>query len=239
MHEIFRSFNETTEMKILFTLLFLLILGTSFSQLGSAGKPDYNAIEKAVAKKKSPYHYPGLFKRYLEGDSTMTMEEERHLYYGYIFQDEYDPYGRSDYEDSLRSMFEKDTIVQEDYLKIIEFTNKIIEENPFNIGALSYRTYAYRMTDQPEKYERSRTQMYLVLRVILTSGDGISAETAFYVIAVPDEYEVLSALEYSFSGSQTLVGDCDYLTIGENSEDIEGLYFNVSPSLNYLSKMFK
>lgn len=226
-------------MKCSITLLFLLILGSSFSQLGSAGKPDYKAIEKAIEKKKSPNHYPGLFKRYLAGDSTMTMEEERHLYYGFTFRDEYDPYGRSEYEDSLQSMFGKDSIVYDDYLKIIDYTNKIIEKYPFDLSALSYRTYAYRMTDQPEEYQRSRTQMYLILGVILTSGDGISAETAFYVICVPDEYEVLSALEYSFSGSQSLVGQCDYLTIGENSEDIEGLYFNVSPSLNYLSKMFK
>lgn len=226
-------------MNSVLTLLFLLIVGSSFSQMGSAGKPDYKAIEKAIAKKKSPYYYKNLFKRYLKGDSTMTMEEERHLYYGFTFQDEYNPYGRSEYEDSLQSFFSKDTLMHEDYLKLITVTNKIIENNPFNIGALSYRTYAYKVTDQEEEYLRSRTQMYLILRVILTSGDGMSEETAFYVISVPDEYEVLSALEYSFSGSQTLVGQCDYLTIVENTEDIEGLYFNVSPSLNYLSKMFK
>jgi hypothetical protein len=226
-------------MKYFLPILFVLLTGSVLSQLGSAGKPDYTTIEKAVSKKKSPYYYPKLFKRYLEGDSTMTMEEERHLYYGFTSRDEYDPYGRSEYEDSLQTMFEKDTIVQEDYMKIIDITNKIVEKFPFHLSALSYRTYAYRMTDQQEEYLRSRTQMYLILRVILTSGDGISAETAFYVISVPDEYEVLSALEYSFSGSQSLVGQCDYLTIRENEEDIEGLYFNVSPSLNHLSKMFK
>jgi hypothetical protein len=226
-------------MKFILSFLLLLLTSSLFSQIGSAGKPDYKAIEKAIAKKKSPYYYPALLKRYEKGDSTMTIEEERHLYYGYTFQDAYDPYSRSEYEDSLQRFYEMDTLVKEDYLKLIDITSRILKENPFNLNALGIRTYAFRATDQEEDFERTRTQLRLILRVIITSGDGLEENSAFYVICVPDEYETLSALGYNFSGSQTLVGQCDYLAIAENEENVEGLYFNISPSLNYLSKLFK
>ena len=62
---------------------------------------------------------------------------------------------------------------------------------------------------------------------------------AFYVIYTSHEYDLLNILGFQFGGSQSLIEHYDYLTLAENEAKIEGLYFDVSPCLNSMSKMFK
>jgi len=52
---------------------------------------NYKKIEKNILKKKSPFFYTHLLKRFTDGDTLFNLDEKRHLYYGYIFQPEYNP----------------------------------------------------------------------------------------------------------------------------------------------------
>ena len=49
--------------------------------------PDMEKIENAVRDSRSPYYYPDLMKKYLGNDTTMTLQDFRHLYLGYASQE--------------------------------------------------------------------------------------------------------------------------------------------------------
>jgi hypothetical protein len=63
-------------------------------------KPDLKQIRDTVLNPKSPFYFPKLQKKYEVNDTnTMTDEEFRHFYLGYMFQEDYDPYRVSPFSD--------------------------------------------------------------------------------------------------------------------------------------------
>ena len=44
---------------------------------------DNDAILRETIDTGSPYYYPAIYMRYMSGDTTLTLEDHRHLYYGY------------------------------------------------------------------------------------------------------------------------------------------------------------
>ncbi len=201
-------------------------------------KPNYKKIKKAISKRKSDLYYPKLMEKYLKGDTTMTLEEKRHLYYGFTFQSNYSPYGEPDYYDSLLAVLKQDTLTNDDLHKIIVFADSVLAEDPFNLRSMDYQLYAYKQLGKEEAYMKRFAQMQIIVDAILSTGIGISKETAFYVIAVPHEYFILEVLGFEFGNLQKLIDHYDFLKVADNEYGIEGLYFDVTPCLNSLNKIF-
>jgi len=218
----------------------VLFFGLIYSQETETKRPDYKKIEKEIKKKKSAFHYKKLFKRYIGGDTTFTIEEKRHLYYGFSFQDKYSPYGLSPYSDSLRGILEKPELTGADYQSIISLSNLILENNPFDLRTLNYLAYASGNIGDTAQEEDCIYKTFLIIDAIMSTGDGISEETAFSVIYVAHEYDLLDILGFQFGGEQSLITTgYDYLTLAENEFGIEGFYFEISRCLNALDGLFK
>ena len=60
-------------------------------------KPDLEEIRISTLTPSSPYYFPKLMKKYESNDTTMTNDEYRHFYLGYMFQEDFDPYRVSPY----------------------------------------------------------------------------------------------------------------------------------------------
>ena len=60
-------------------------------------RPDIEAIRVATLDPSNPMYFPKLMKKFNRNDTTMTADEFRHLYLGYMFQEDYDPYRESPY----------------------------------------------------------------------------------------------------------------------------------------------
>ncbi|MBO7317663.1 MAG: DUF4919 domain-containing protein, partial [Bacteroidales bacterium] len=71
-----------------------------------------------------------------------------------------------------------------------------------------------------------------LIDAILSTGDGITPETAWYVIYPTHEYIVLNCL--GMKGVEfVFVAPCyDYIEIEKNNRNIEGFYFNVERILD-------
>lgn len=226
-------------MKKLF-VLFLIIYSAEISAQQSAFiKPDYDKIEKAIKEQGSSLFYPKLMNRYLRGDSTMTIEEKQHLYYGFSFQKDYSPYGAPKFFDSLKVILEKKPHSEDDYRKILMYGDSILNKNPFDMRVLNYQGYAYEKLKQDALLEKYVTRMRILIDAIMSTGDGTSMEKAMYVIYISHEYDMLEILGLPFGGKQKLIEPCDYLTLDKNEVGLTGMYFDVSASLNHMSKMFK
>ena len=68
-------------MKKLILVFFFFLTSLSYSQDWNFEKPNYNKIEKNIKIKNSNLFYESLLDRFQNADSTMTLEEKRHLYY--------------------------------------------------------------------------------------------------------------------------------------------------------------
>lgn len=216
-------------MNYFFSLLFLLVTTVSFSQTEEFSKPDYKQIEKNTGDKKSPLYFDTLFERYKKADSTMTIEEKRHLYYGYSFQKNYSPYGISESQEDLNALLQTQATDKKTFEKLIKVSDKVLKDFPFSIRIKEFRIYAFK---QLGKYKESRAeemQASIIIDAILSTGDGSTQENSFFVINTTNEYEILDILGFRFGGEQELIEHkYDYLTLAENSYDIKGFYFDVS-----------
>jgi len=226
--------------KIVISIIGILFINLCFSQDIKNEKPDYDKIKKEINKKRSDYYYKKLFNRYLENDTNFTLSEKRHLYYGFAFQKEYSPYGHSTYQDSLEVFYSKEHLNEKDFKTIVKYCQLILDEYPFNLSALGDIRFAYFNLNNTKLEMIYNYKYFLIIDAILSSGDGLSEETAFSVIEVPHEYAILAVLEFNFGGEQSLMtGGYDYLKLEENEYDIEGLYFEISRCLNHLNLMLK
>ena len=216
-------------MKHILTLLFLTLFTGTPAQSQDFKKPDFALIEKNSTDKKSPLHYDKLFDRFNSADSTMTIEERRHLYYGYSFQDEYSPYGSSDAQGELNEILEKGGIDKQTLEKLLKATQKVLDDNPFSIRLREYRIFAFKELGRLKESSDEELRASIIIDAILSTGDGTTPETCFYVINTGNEYEIIDILGFEFGGSQKLTQDVqDYLTLAENSYNIKGLYFDVT-----------
>ena len=206
-------------------------------------KPDFATIGKNIKDKNSPFYYPVQFKKYMEDDTTLTVEEYRYLYYGFSFQPEYDPYGKSAVLDKLRTALDKKDMTPPEIDQVITMEKTVLKEFPFNLRNLNMLVNMYDKKNGKVNAEKAFKKLLGVARAIMSTGTGLADSAAMYVISVEHEYDMLGLLEYEFGGSQHLVSykgsQMDYLTVADNKYLTKGMYFNVDRLFASMEKMFK
>ncbi len=203
-----------------------LLSFTLYSQEASFLPPDYESIKKEINDKLSPLYYPVLFERFQSLDTTLTAEEYRHLYYGYVFQKAYNPYDIPKENQKISNLLEKESLTEKEYDKIIKLTTKSLATFPFNLDQLINRSFAFHMKGEEATSIKLRKQLLDIRNAIKMSGDGMKRESAYHVITVGNEYEFLRSYQLVVQ-SQEFANMCDYIKLAKNPYDIEGLYFNV------------
>jgi hypothetical protein len=191
---------------------------------------NFSQIFSQISDSSSQYYYQDLFERYKNGDEELGFIEYNYLYYGYTFQKEYQPYGRSDIEDDIKLILEQKNLEPSDYEIVIKLGEKVLEEYPFNIDIIFYMYNWYNIIGDAETASLWERKFTLLLDVIFASGDGKNPESAFVVSGIDDEYIVLTMLGLSMK-NQSLIstekGMCDYMEVKKNENNLEGIYFNV------------
>ncbi len=195
-------------------------------------------MEKECGDSKSHLFYDSLFQRYLKGDSSFTFEEKQHLYYGAQFTSKYSPYGGTEFTDSLNKLLSKDKLGIEEYKVAIRYCDSILIEDPMDLKTLNIQANLFKLTNNFLEKAINMAKINNVIDAILSSGNGESEATAYYVICVDHEYSILNILDFEFAGDQSLRGSNDYLKLKKNKYNLEGIYFDVTASLENMEKMF-
>jgi len=216
-------------MKKIFTLLaFLTILGASAQQ--DTKSPDYTIIEKNIKDKASPYYYSTLLNRFNQADTSMTLEERRHLYYGYTFStSQYDVASLEAVSSNLREVLQKADPTKADMENVIDLSSKILEVSPFSITVKEYRLYCLKELGRFDEAKKERAQTDMIIDAILSSGDGTTKQNSIHVINTGNEYEMVSVMGFEPIDNEFGINDkYDYLTLNKNSYNLPGLYFEVA-----------
>lgn len=227
------------------SILSLLLLFTGFciaQEIRPFSRPDFDSIQSLIKDKSSAYYYPTLFNRYKNNDTTLSEKEFILLYYGYSFQENYSPYGRSDANDKLEKLFEKEHLSDKDNNEIIKLENKVLEEFPFNLRNINRLVTALNDNGDTATAAIQMKKLIGIAKAIFSTGDGKTDTTAMYVISVEHEYDLIYLLGIGQSEGQALLntqyGQVDKLEIKGGTEFNE-IYFNVSRLFASMENMFK
>lgn len=192
--------------------------------------PDYRKIAAEVADAASPYYYPTLMGRYERGDTTLTLQDYRHLYYGYPEQPGYKPLLASPYADSLEMAFGKKTRPEaNDYRRIAGFAREILKGEPFSMRDMNVLAFAYQMLDEPEKARIQMVKIRGVLDAIRSTGTGLREESPWYVIYMRDAEDVLNLIGARFTKLIILTRSVEYAPVyNMPDKKNKGYYFDYS-----------
>lgn len=224
--------------KIIILSLFVAFGFSLLAQYDEPAAPNYKEIQKNIEISESNLHYPALMKRYLDGDATLTVDEARHLYYGYIYQPTYVATDTSQYNSLLADVLNKFSLGESEYQKILNYADELLKEDPFNIRALNAKLLVYAQKNNVDTYKKVAQQRSIVQNAIISSGDGMTKQTGYYVIKVAHEYDILGFLGFKYGGTEQIEKrcDCNSLTLAENRFGVDKIYFNIKPVLQYIQK---
>lgn len=213
-----------SSMKLLNWVLICLIFSGGNSVAQEFKAIDYSLIENQISNADSEFYYPQLIKRYEKGDTTLTLDNYRHLYYGFTFQDKYRPYDRNPLNKEISQLM---TTMNEDTLPMLQEKAKaFLARNPFSLKMIYYLQNFNAAAKETEKNKILDRQFNGIVQAILSSGDGKSLHTAYSVNHPSDEYMVMSSLDLSPKSNQ-INSNYDYFQLKNNNAGIKELYFDV------------
>lgn len=210
-------------MKKILSPVVLLFYISIFSQ----NPVDYNLIGKNIKNSKSEFYYPDLLARFQKGDTTLTLNQRRHLYYGYTFQEKFKKFKFNGILDTI-SHYEK-LNTKESFLRAIELRDKLLDRNPFEAGIIDGKIGLYKELGNHEEFMKGIHQISMIYYTILSSGDGLSKETALVITTVSSELEIISILGFNPIKDPVVVdSNYEFIEVEPNDQNVKGIYFDVS-----------
>lgn len=218
-------------------LLLASLAGSGWPQLIS--NVDFDAIRRAVSDTASPYYYPELRRRLLRFDPTLGRGDYRHLYYGQVYQDSYDPVNTTLLERE-REYFV--SVSAGKRAAAAAAARELVRRDPLN---LKYNQMAAAILVQRGDSAAARAHLRRwrsLVDVILASGDGRSDSTAYVVTRVPDEYQVLAHLGLATTSHIFRGGPAgqrrysDVFALQPNRAGRDSVHFNTNWSYWYLQR---
>ena len=202
-------------------LLLNLILSNKISGQTEYSRVDLKEIKKNVKSKKKTTYYPLLFDRYKNNDSTLTIDDYKHLYYGTYFQKNFSWWADHRRNEIFR-LIEKDDLTRassycDSMLNILPMSSQLIK---LKIDILSKQNI------DKNEIEKYKLKLKMLLTTIGLSGNGKSKENAFLVLYIADEYEYLrNVIGMKEMGMQSFQMPFDHMCFKKVDDSNECLYF--------------
>ena len=155
-------------------------------------KPDMEQIKADVMNPSSKYYYPKLMERYEKNETIMDLNDYRHLYYGYLFQEDFNPYRHSEVSTKNESLYYKQGHTRAELDSIITYAKEALADNPFNLAQINFLIYALRARGKVNLANIWQYRLNHLLQAIISSGTGTDKENAWYVIDPRHEYNIIN-----------------------------------------------
>lgn len=178
---------------------------------------------KQSSTEQAPHPYVQLVERAKKGDPTVSFKELRRVFAEWQCQKNTDAPDRQAMVDAFN---------KKDYAKAVELVEGVLDYEYVQRGLHLAAEDAYRHLGNTTKADEHKAVAEKLLDALLTSGDGKSAKTAFFVLSIREEYFVMSQLGYKPS-SQALVSEGDRMFDVLSGTDTKtgnqvSLYFDIT-----------
>ena len=191
-------------------------------------KVDFDHIRNVTRSPDNIYYYPKLMKAYNSDDTTLTIEAWRNLYYGYTFQEDYNPFRESIYSNVVEQLYYKQPHSRAECDSIEKYAELSLNDNMFDLNQMNFYIYVLK---EKKKHARAAVCQYRLDRLIaaiMSSGRGTKEEP--WVVIVPEhEYNIINFLGFVATEHETLDGGIDYIKVQPVAgKSAEGFYFDIS-----------
>lgn len=233
------------------TTAIALLMGCSFASLlaqqeadstltSMAEAPDYQQILQQTYSSRSASFYPLLMQRYEQCDTTLTLEDYRNLYFGFSLQEDFIPYQKENTSAlEARAQLTQSRAAIEDCPAALTKAQEALLDNPFDLPALTVIPICYYQLGDTINYRLWDMKLHGILDAIGSSGDGESAETAYHVINIEHEYEILARLGLELDQVEVVNMQTDFIRVKENNDSIPGVFFNFSACSKIFDQKYK
>jgi tetratricopeptide (TPR) repeat protein len=212
-------------MKLIGHIIFLLVINFTYCQDNL--NINYDEIKTLIQDSESEYYYPKLLKRFNDFDPTLTDYENALIYYGFSFHENY-------LKNKLSEVNLKKFIEANDFENLEKECIKILDKNPLSLEANNNLGFAlYNLGKPEEEWKKYQKRYRNIRKVIALSGNGKSCDSAFKVIYVSDEYNMMNSyFELVNIKRQGIQGLCDYFKTEQSKYyNNTEIYFDASRSL--------
>lgn len=188
----------------------------------------------ALSKDQAPDKYLTLLARLKQGDITVNFLELRQAY---ADSPEYTDFTDSD---ELKAMY--GAYHRGDYPEALKHSQQLLAKCYLDIDAHQVAFLANREMHVDEEAEFHHRIAHGLIQAIFQTGDGKTAETAWQVLTVHEEYIIIGVLGLQ-PGSQSLVhkGKHSYDVLeptDPKTHEKVTLYFNIDKPMEHLNKLF-
>ncbi|MDE6049373.1 MAG: DUF4919 domain-containing protein [Paramuribaculum sp.] len=195
-------------------------------------KPNLEAIKAATYDSSSPYYYPRLIKEFMRPDTLMKLDKFRHLYYGYMFQEDYNPYRPKAVKGSVPDPAENPSLTRAECDSVISLCEKALDDNPFDLANMMRLISALHLKGKNNLANTWQYKLNYILMTIASSGTGLDEDNAWYVVAPQHEYVLLTAMGHKAVNHLFYAPYYEYIQIDKtDSAGTEGYYFNIKTIL--------
>ncbi len=225
----------------LYTVIATLLLTLSLPTLAQkfVVKPvDFNEIKTVTLDPNSKYYFPKLEREFERNETIMTLDDYRYLYYGYVFQEDYNPFRESPYSEMIDSIYFKKEFTRAECDTIEKYAELSLEDNIFDLQQMEFYIYTLK---EKKKFARAAIRQYRlnnIIAAILSSGNG-TAESPWVVTSPAHEYYILNKLGYVATGHKPLENNIDFISVKKkNDKSPEGFYFDASKIIEVVNTKF-
>lgn len=234
-------------------IIYILLLAVTTSLVAEAAAPrklevrrvDFEEIRKSIQDTVGGTHYyPRLMAAYLRNDSTllndtlpsgevirgrvMNIDDYRKLYYGYVFEEDYNPFRSSVFSEKLEYLYDKKEFTREESVLIKENARDALADNLFDLRQMTFFIYALKEIRKDNLARICQFRLNHLVAAILSSGQG-TKEHPWVVTSVEHEYNIINFLGYVAIEHEVVEGNIDYIKVAKKDDKaVEGFYFDVS-----------
>ncbi len=189
--------------------------------------PDVTDIEKQSKDSLSPFYFPVLVDFFYNYPENLSTDDYFYLYYGNAFREGFSGYGSLGFRDIAGKLKAENPDYQTIETELMEF----LQSDPLNLDGLYYLAYVKGKLGDEEGKAAINKNIRGLYDAILSSGDGLNEETAYWVTSVRDEYMILDYFGFEMKMQSLLSsasGPLDHFDLKPNKDKVKDMYFNIS-----------
>ena len=211
--------------RILILLLALLPIATMAQRV-----PDNEAILARTIDNSTPYYYPRLMERYIHGDTTLTLDEYHHLYYGFAFADNYRPLENDPARiDVLEVFVATETPDSTQLLQLVEAAERLMHSDPFSPQNLNILTFAYGKLGNRYMERVCYDRFTKVMQTIESSGTGRREDSPWHVLTFQHAADFTAWRGGEINNRQVRSRSVEYIQLRvKDADGNRGYYFDFS-----------
>lgn len=220
------------KMKLINGLVAVFLMLSVFAHAQAQAQPeapDNDKIKTVTNDSSSPYYYPALMLRYESGDTTLTKENYHYLYYGYAFQDKYQPLEPVRGTDRILGVFERNEVLgTEEAVEVVSFAKHVMMQDPFSPSNINYMTYAYGILGDTVNEKINADRFRKILATIEESGTGLTEKSPWHILWFSHANDLAATKGFDISKRTIVSRSVEYAEVLKNDSGVKGFYFDYS-----------